>query len=146
MCAYACQPNRGSEPGVGWNWVKQAARYNEVWALTRSYNRQFIETELEQRPIPNLHFIYHDISGWAGYQRDRPSSPRLYFLLWQMSAVRVCRRLHLQIGFDVAHHVTFVTFDYPSCLAWLKCPFVWGPVGGGEKPPSPFTQLFVLEH
>jgi len=144
MCAYACRPNRGSEPGVGWNWVRQAAKSNEVWALTRTCNRHVIERELEQRPIPNLHFVYYDIPGWSGFQKQYPRSPRLYFLLWQLSAVPLCRRLHRRIGFDVAHHVTFVTFDYPSCLAWLKCPFIWGPVGGGEKAPLAFYPTFRL--
>ena len=35
VSAYACEPDRSSEPGVGWNWTLQIARYNEVWVMTR---------------------------------------------------------------------------------------------------------------
>ena len=33
LSAYACHPNRGSEPGVGWNWLKELSKDNEVWAF-----------------------------------------------------------------------------------------------------------------
>ena len=38
MSAYACEPGKGSEPAVGWNWALQAARRHEVWVLTRGNN------------------------------------------------------------------------------------------------------------
>jgi hypothetical protein len=34
LSAYACEPSKGSEPGVGWNWATQAALDHEVWVLT----------------------------------------------------------------------------------------------------------------
>lgn len=27
VSAYACEPDKGSESGVGWKWVKQIARF-----------------------------------------------------------------------------------------------------------------------
>ena len=35
ISAYACEPNRGSEPGVGWHTVWELAKNLEVWVLTR---------------------------------------------------------------------------------------------------------------
>ena len=46
VSAYACEPGRGSEPGVGWHWVREIARFNEVWVITRMNNRKAIETAL----------------------------------------------------------------------------------------------------
>ena len=43
ISAYACEPGLGSEPGAGWNCVRQAARFHEVWVLTRENNREPIE-------------------------------------------------------------------------------------------------------
>ena len=41
VSAYACEPNVGSEPGVGWNWVlKMAQQYEEVHVVTRTGDRQ----------------------------------------------------------------------------------------------------------
>ena len=46
ISAYACEPNKGSEPEVGWQWALQMARYHDVTVLTRSNNRAGIEKEL----------------------------------------------------------------------------------------------------
>jgi hypothetical protein len=35
ISAYACEPDKGSEHGLGWNGVKQIARFHEVWVITR---------------------------------------------------------------------------------------------------------------
>ena len=37
LSAYACEPNKGSEPGVGWNWLIEIAKLNhKVTVITRS--------------------------------------------------------------------------------------------------------------
>ena len=47
LSAYACEPGRGSEPGVGWNWaIALAALGHDVWVLTRANNRDRIEQAL----------------------------------------------------------------------------------------------------
>ena len=35
LSAYACEPNKGSEPGVGWNWAKHLAEKYEIYVITR---------------------------------------------------------------------------------------------------------------
>ena len=145
MSAYACEPGRGSEPGLGWNWVLQAARFHEVWVLTRADNRDAIERELERRPMPNLHFVYHDLPRWSRFWKRGTRGLQPYYLLWQLTAVPLCRRLNQQFGFDVAHHVTFGTYRHPSCLAWLPCPFIWGPIGGADRAPLAFYRSFGMK-
>lgn len=51
ISAYACEPNKGSEPGVGWNWTLQMAKMDEVYVITRSNNRKVIETFLQKHPV-----------------------------------------------------------------------------------------------
>ena len=43
--AYACEPNRGSEPGVGWNWVKLISAISncELSVITRANNQRVID-------------------------------------------------------------------------------------------------------
>lgn len=41
--AYACNPYRGSEEGVGWNWVRMISAFADSWVLVASYHRQDIE-------------------------------------------------------------------------------------------------------
>ena len=146
LSAYSCEPGRGSEPGVGWNVVREAAKYHEVWVLTRpDESGAVIEAELARNPIPNLHFIYFTIPIWAdGWRWGSTGAMQLHYYLWQIQAYFVARRLHCKIGFDIVHHVTFVKYSNPSFLSLLPVPFIWGPVGGGESAPKAFWQDFSL--
>ncbi|WP_318780277.1 hypothetical protein [Atlanticothrix silvestris] len=40
ISAYACEPGQGSEPGVGWNVVREVSKYHHVWVLTSNCHRQ----------------------------------------------------------------------------------------------------------
>jgi glycosyltransferase involved in cell wall biosynthesis len=143
LSAYACEPGKGSEPGVGWNMALHLARHHEVWVLTRANNQPAIEKELEKNPVPNLHFVYHDLPSWARFWKRGQRGVQLYYYLWQLTAIPVVRRLHREVGFDLAHHVTFVKYWAPSALAFLDgIPFIWGPVGGGESAPMAFWPDF----
>src|SRR4029079_18301007 len=57
---------------------------------------------------------------------------------WLRRAFGVAKRLHAEIGFDIAHHVTFNGYREPSYLYRLGIPFVWGPVGGAQNYPWRF--------
>jgi glycosyltransferase involved in cell wall biosynthesis len=136
LSAYACEPGRGSEPGVGWNQARQAARFHEVWILTRGNNRPAIERELMRNPLPHAHWIYFDLPRWLRFWKKGQRGIHLYYYLWQLAAFRLARRLHQEVRFDLVHHVTFVNYWTPSLLVFLPVPFIWGPVGGGESAPG----------
>jgi glycosyltransferase involved in cell wall biosynthesis len=142
LSAYSCGPERGSEPGAGWNMAQEAAKYHEVWVLTRANNSPPIEAELARNPVPKLHFVYYDLPRWARWWKRGQRGMTLYYYLWQLGAYRVAKRLHSKVGIDLAHHVTFGVYWRPGLLALLPMPFIWGPVGGGESAPSAFWSGF----
>jgi glycosyltransferase involved in cell wall biosynthesis len=142
MSAYACEPGKGSEPGVGWNWVRQIARRHDVWVVTRASNREAIEAALDREPLPRVHWLYVDLPRWARSWKKGTRGLHLYYYLWQIAAFVAARRAHRRVQFDLAHHVTFVNFWMPSLVALLPVPFVWGPVGGGESAPTAFRGGF----
>jgi len=145
ISAYACEPNRGSEPGVGWHTVWELAKHHEVWVLTRPDDgRPAIEEYLTNNPNPNLHFVYFTLPIFGGFWQWGSIAFVLHYYLWQVQAYFVARTLHHKIGFNIAHHVTFVRYSTPSFISLLPIPFVWGPVGGGESAPKPFWQDFGL--
>lgn len=146
ISAYSCEPGRGSERGVGWNVAREVARRHEVWVLTRpDESKDAIEAELARNPVPNLHFVYFTLPFWQDSLRwGQSGAMQIHYYLWQIQAYFVAKKLHQQIGFDLAHHVTFVKYSSPSFLAFLPFPFIWGPVGGGETAPAPFWQDFSL--
>lgn len=148
ISAYSCEPGRGSEPGVGWNIAREIAKYHQVWVLTRpDESGEVIEAELKRNPIPNLHFVYLNLPLVGGFWRlNQSGAMQLHYYFWQIQAYFVARRLHRQISFDVAHHVTFVRYSCPSFLSLLPIPFAWGPVGGGESVPKAFWQDFSLKN
>ena len=86
VSSYACEPGRGSEPGVGWNWVRQIARHNPTWIITRWNNKAPIERALEQDPLPNAHFVYFDLPRWASWWKKGARGLHLYYYLWQLAA------------------------------------------------------------
>ena len=144
ISAYACEPGKGSEPGVGWNHVKQAARFHDVWVMTRSNNRARIENALEAEPMSNVRWIYFDLPRWASFWKRGQRGVRLYYSSWQFVAYWKARKLHRDVRLDLAHHVTFVSYWLPTFLPLLPIPFVWGPVGGGESTPHGFWSSFGI--
>lgn len=141
LSAYACEPDAGSEPGVGWNAAREIARHHDVWTLTRSNNREVIERALSRAPIPGLRFVYFDFPRWARFWKRGRRGVHLYYYLWQLGARSVARRLHQAVRFDLVHHITFARYWAPSFLS-ADLPFVWGPVGGGESAPKQFWTDF----
>ncbi len=142
LSAYACEPGKGSEPGVGWNAVRALAHRHEVWVLTRANNRRVIEDALSREPLPRAYFVYYDLPPWARWWKRGPIGVQIYYYLWQLGIYPVARALHSNVGFDLTHHVTFGKYWAPSLLCLLPVPFVWGPVGGGESAPRPFWRDF----
>lgn len=143
LSAYACDPEKGSEPGVGWNVASVLAPSHDVWILTRAENRAHIESALARKPMPSLHFVYYDLPSWSRLWKRGPRGVAYYYL-WQLGVLPIARDLHRTVGFDILHHVTLGKYWAPSLLAVLSAPFVWGPVGGGESTPALFRPTFGL--
>lgn len=144
LSAYSCLPRRGSEPGVGWNVVQQAARFHSVWVLTHGEGRREIAAAVATGGPSNVQFVILDLPAWALFWKRGRRGQQLHYYLWQLAAYFVGRGLHRKIGFDLIHHVTFVKYCTPSFLALLPIPFIWGPVGGGESAPHAFWWSFSL--
>ena len=65
ITAYAINPYQGSEDAMGWNFVMQAARFQNIIAVTRKNNREHIEKFIAQNPSLKNHtdriqFLYYD--------------------------------------------------------------------------------------
>lgn len=133
LSAFSCGPGRGSEPGIGWNWLRQASRHNEVWVLTTEESK----VGYEKNPLPNAHIVMvPSFRRWNALWKSRiPGLSWLYYYWWQWKAYRVAKKLHAEIVFDLVHHITFGSWRAPSFLCLLPIPFIWGPVGGGETVP-----------
>lgn len=142
ISAYACRPDQGSEPGVGWNIVQQLVKYCEVWVLTRADNGPSLEAYRAKHPDPNLNVVYCDLPEWAMGWNANQRGVQLHYYIWQILAYFKARELYKTVKYDLIHHVTYVKYWSPSFLSLLPVPFIWGPVGGGESAPRPFWKDF----
>lgn len=145
ISAYACEPNKGSEPGVGWNWTIQIAEHFDVWVITRSNNKSEIDKALKEKSLPQINCIYFDLPKWLSFWKKGGRGVALYYFLWQFGLFFVTKKLHNRIKFDLIHHITFGNYRYVSLLPLLKIPFVWGPLGGGDTIPRKLLKTLNLK-
>ena len=148
LSAYACEPNKGSEPEVGWRWATELSKFgNEVYVITRLNNKENIEYELKKKKFKNLNFIYFDYPDWflKIFKGKQNKFSYFYFYIWQVGIYFVAKKIIKKIKFDYIHHVTFVSYRIPSFLCLLNVPFIFGPVAGGEEIPKKLTVDFDLK-
>ena len=143
LFAYACSPDHGSEPGVGWNRAVEAARSCDTWVVCEESRygppiRQYLAV---RGPISGLTFVFVPKVAWPRPIRWLPGLAHLGYHLWQRRADRVAAQLHAKVGFDLVHQVTFCGYREPSYLWRLGVPFVWGPVGGTQNYPWRFLAM-----
>jgi glycosyltransferase involved in cell wall biosynthesis len=150
VSAYACNPVRGSEEGVGWGWVTAMSRYHVLHVITAEFHRDSIEAAVSEEPdsFRNIHFHYvahkpwhYSISSrlWLFIESSvlKPTMNYAY-RLWQRDAYVLAKELHNKHKFDLVHQLTYVGFRFPGHLWKLDIPFVWGPIGGIENTPWRF--------
>lgn len=139
LSAYACEPNKGSEPGVGWSWATEYAKQHQVWVVTRDNNEPTIKKYLEEKTEynnENLHFIYVGLPKKLTFWKKGRRGMRLFYMLWQRKAAKVVQELNKKEHFDFVQHVTFVSYTQPSYMYKVGVPLIWGPVSGGENIPK----------
>jgi len=149
LSAYSCRPCKTSEPGNAWRTLNHAlSRGHEVWAVIEQseYEKETLEY-LTQHPMPGFHPIFFQLPALVvKWIRGAGMSHSVYYHFWQHKLLRVAAELHRQVGFDLAHHVTFGRYWSPCGVRNLGVPFVWGPVGAAESaPPSFLSELPVRE-
>lgn len=140
LSAYACEPELGSEYGVGWNVATNMAEYNDVYVLTRGYCKEKIEKELKIRTIHNLHFIYFDIPKLLFFNEKKNWGEQINYLIWQLLSILFVKKLQKKHFFDLFHHITFIQYRTPSAGFFLNIPFVIGPIGGAETIAASFVR------
>ena len=134
--AYACEPDKGSEPGAGWSWVRALATFDQTRVITRANNAEAIERALPLIPErERLTFSFVDLPEWARFWKKGRRGSRLYYLLWQLSALRTARRLQHEHSYDVVWHLTLANLWMGSLAPLAGGRFVFGPVGGGAGAP-----------
>ena len=143
LIAYACEPNRGSEPGTGWNMALGLAARHEITVATRANNRAAVEAALADMPDSKRpKFLYLDPPAWTLRLKARKIMPtQMFYFFWQKAVAKHLR--HSGGRFDILHQLTFNSFEVPP-FAFAATPGfkIWGPVGGGQTAPNGLLRAF----
>ncbi len=142
VSAYACDPEHGSEPGVGWQMVQAISRIADEWVITRKNNRDNIERELLATRNLHVYLSAIDLPPWLGWWKKGQRGVRTYYYLWQLVALYHCRKELSHKDFDIGHHVTFVNDWLFTFFSLYKLPYIWGPIGSHPKIPYGLTMNF----
>lgn len=145
ISAYACEPLKGSEQGVGWNWVLQMAKNNYLHVITRANNKKFIEAHLPNDAAKNITFHYYDTNRFIRNLKKRAKGLYFYYFCWQLGIVPLISKLKKQHAFDYSMHLTFGSMWLPTFLPLFNIPFIWGPIGGGDGEPKTFLKILPLK-
>ena len=139
--AHTIDPSRGSEPGIGWGWAESLARHprvDRVDVLAHPIASRSIHERLRRDPALSRKLRFHwvlpspTLDPW---KRNDPGSfqkhrVQIHYQLWQRKAIELARDLAGET--DVAHHVTLGNIFLPTFVSKLGCPYLLGPVAGGQ--------------
>lgn len=132
ISCYACSPYRGSEPGMGWNFVNVLSREHELHIITEEKFRVDIEQYLGEHPErrDSLRFYFIKRLRLKTLRKIWPPSYYWTYRLWQKKVLNLALRLDEQEHFDVVHQLNMAGYREPGYLWKMERPFVWGPIGG----------------
>jgi glycosyltransferase involved in cell wall biosynthesis len=144
VSVYGSDPARGSEPGVGFHWLKlHLSLGRRVIALVHRDRRGGVERTREAfaAEIAEGSLIIDEVP-LSRLQRVLNAVPGCYYLFYrfyQREVLRHARRwLNESTDIAFAHHVTMNGFREPGLLWRLPVPFVWGPIGGAQNAAAVF--------
>lgn len=136
--AYAISPTWGSEPGMGWNWVRNLANHCNLFIITEGEWKKEIEETVALHPYKdNLHFYFLPLPDNVRKMCWNQGDWRFYhyYKKWQKRALIKAIEICNEVDIDIVHQLNMVSFREPGYLWRLGKPFVWGPIGGlGETP------------
>ena len=145
VSAYSCEPLKGSEPAVGWNWVIELAKRNRVHVITRANNQTVIEQHLPNDIKGNIVFHYYDTPDIIKNLKHKDKGLYFYNFCWQIGIVGLAKSIIRKEKIDYILHLTFGSVWMPTFLPLLNPKFVWGPMGGGECVPFSFIGVLPLK-
>lgn len=132
VSCYACSPYKGSEPGMGWNFVKAIAMHHELHIIVESKFKDDLERFFSQYPEDrvNKHFYFIKRNRHKLLRKLWPPSYYWFYKSWQKKAFKKALELDTTVHFDLIHQLNMVGYREPGYLWKMNKPFVWGPIGG----------------
>ena len=147
LSAYACEPDHGSEPELGWKKVQDLApTCTELTVVTRarsqSRSRPKIEAGLDRLKITNARFVYYDLPEWFARVPFSQPGQHLNIYAWEIGVFFFLLSRYRRNEFDRAHRITVSSYRYPSFAWYFARHFTVGPVASGERFALQFLSIY----
>lgn len=139
ITANHCAPDKGSEHGVGWNFLIGISRFHDVILVCNDHDyiqgvKDYINSEEGKQRNIQLFLIKQKVK-YTKINRFFPFTYYRDYKKWQKNVFYLVKELIKTEPIDIIHHVTNITFREPGFLWQLDKPFIWGPVGIlGDEP------------
>ena len=146
VSAYACEPDHGSEIGVGWHWVLEMSKYFELWVLTRKSNQENIEQWLAKNPATNeIHFVYYDLPDKLRFWKKGMRGVRTYYSIWQSRTNKIVKKTMIENDIKIYHLLTYGNALWKASKFGMKQTFIWGPTGGVDTIPKEYSKHYTAK-
>ena len=130
---------------MGWNLIRQIARFHDVWTIAQEEDRESIERAMAEEEGISLNFVYVDMPRWLHPLLRYQGTHQFYYYLWQVKAYFAARKIHKEIQFDLFQHITYSNDWMVSFIgALLSMPYIRGPGGGAHRTPKGFEGEYTL--
>lgn len=148
VSAYACEPGKGSEIGVGWHWVLEMSKYFELWVMTRANNQEPIENYFKEHPEQdrNIHWVYYDLPDYIKRFKKGMRGVRKYYTLWQYGSNSLVKKTMQENDIHIFHLLTYGNALWHVSNYGQKQFFIWGPTGGVDTIPAEFSQHYSFRN
>ena len=134
---FACSPYRGSEPGMGWNFVSNLSRLHELHVITEYESQPDLERYFKEHPEArgNIRVYYIGQPSHPTLRMIWPPSYYWFYKKWQKKTLALAKELDRKEHFDLVHQLNMIGYREPGYLWKMDKPLVWGPVGGFQMTP-----------
>lgn len=144
ISAYACEPNMGTEIGVGWHWVLEMSRYYELWVLTRESNRKHIEDWMAQsKETYDIYFVYFDLPRTLRFWKKGLRGVRIYYTIWMTLTEPIVKKTMQENNIHIYHLLTYGNSLWKASRYGIKQVFIWGPTGGVDSIPAEYSRHYA---
>ncbi len=133
LSAYSVKPYAGSEPGLGWYWLKELVKQNyKVFLVTESEFQQELDGWVKNEKIKNIEILYVSI-GKIGRRLCWNQGSWIFYLfyrIWQFKAFLISLHKWSKVEFKFIHHLNMIGYRELGFQWMRKGIKILGPLGG----------------
>jgi glycosyltransferase involved in cell wall biosynthesis len=145
LSAYSVKPYAGSEPGLGWYWLKELVKQKyKVFLVTESEFQKELDDWIKHEKIENIEILYVSI-GKLGRRLCWNQGSWIFYLfyrIWQFKAFLISLHKWRKIDFKFIHHLNMIGYRELG-FQWMRRGIkILGPLGGMNRVSDGFDKSF----